>query len=87
MTEHEIRLNWDRALEKAEQEDFTISDKIGWGFSYQDLMVLGCLHEAGLHRRMIEDLLEDCNFHEECSLLENINYDKYRELVNEEYFG
>ena len=67
MTKEEIRLDWNKALSKMDEEP--IAGIIGWGFYLQDLLVLGALHEHGLHREYIEDLLEDCNFHHECALL------------------
>ena len=81
MTEQEVRLNWDAALTKWENEDFSLSYTIGWGFSPQDLLVLCCLHEAGKHQDSIVDLLEDCNFHTECGLLYEGKYDECRKLI------
>ncbi len=72
-----IRLDWDSALEKPD----SLSSKIGWGFTTQDLLVLGALHESNRHRDVIIDLLEDCNFHQECRLLYEGNYKEYRELI------
>lgn len=87
MNENEIRQDWNLALVRAEEKDMPIANKIGWGFSYQDLLVLGCLHEAGRHCGKIEDLLEDCNFHKECSLLHKRHYDIYKAYVFEEYLS
>ena len=39
-------------------------------------MVLYCLHQWNLFREKIEDLLEDCNFHTECGLLNEGKYDE-----------
>lgn len=81
MSEEEIRLDWDYALSLYELGEIGISQTIGWGFTVQDLMVLGFLYEAGKHRDSIIDLLEDCNFHSECSLLDKGMYDKYRSFI------
>ena len=86
MTSTEVRMNWERALTKWEDEDcFPLSQIIEWGFTAQDLFVLCCLHEAGLHRQSIIDLLEDCNFHTECGLLDDRKYDECRELIAKEF--
>lgn len=85
MSEQDIRLNWDEALEYCEKENTLISSKIGWGFYQQDLLVLCCLHEAGRHRQVIEDLLEDCNFHTECGLLADGEYDECRKVIIDDY--
>lgn len=74
-----IRLDWDYALGHI----MDIGSKIGWGFTTQDLLVLGALHEMGLHREEIIYLLEDCNFHSECSLLDAGEYSEYRKLIFE----
>lgn len=81
MTKEEIRMNWKLALKS---QDF-ISSIIGWGFYLQDLIVLGALHKHGDFREKIEDLLEDCNFHRECSLLSDGKYDEYADYIFEEY--
>lgn len=78
----EIKLNWDEVLGNIEHGD-ELSVDIGWGFTQQDMLVLCCLHEAGKHRQKIEDLLEDCNFHTECGLLNEGKYDECRKVVFE----
>ena len=60
MTEKQIRDNWFSALEKEEY----ISGTIEWAFYMQDLIILGTIHKKGYFRAKIEDLLEDCNFHQ-----------------------
>ena len=84
MTEQEIRMNWDEALSKWEKCEIEISSTIGWGFYPQDLMVLCCLHEAGRHQQSIVDLLEDCNFHTECGLIDEGKYDECRKVIFED---
>lgn len=82
MTKEEIRLDWNKALSKMDEEP--IAGIIGWGFYLQDLLVLGALHEHGLHRERIHDLLEDCNFHLENRLLYDGKYEEFREFVFKE---
>ena len=54
-----------------------------WGFSIKQLKRLGTMHrkarEAGDVRAMekIEYRLTDCNFHSECSMLEQGDYEAY----------
>ena len=84
MSENEVRLNWDEALTRWENGEFALSSIIKWGFYPQDLMVLSCLHEAGKHRDSIVDLLEDCNFHTECGLLDEGRYDECRKFIAKE---
>ena len=81
MTKEEIRLDWNKALSKMDEP---IAGIIGWGFYLQDLLILGDLHEHGLHRERIHDLLEDCNFHHENRLLYDGNYEEFREFVFKE---
>ena len=83
MTEVDVRLDWDTALNKV-KNGTKLSGVVGWGFSSQDLFVLCCLHEAGRHREKIEDLLEDCNFHTECGLLCEGKYDECRKVIAED---
>lgn len=78
-----IELDWNAALCGVESGT-ELSADIGWGFTGQDLLVLTCLHEAGLHREKIEDLLEDCNFHAENEFLREGNYAKCREFIFKE---
>lgn len=81
MSEDEVRLDWNTALNNCDNEP--LSPIIGWGFTQQDLLVLCCLHEADKHREVIENLLEDCNFHTECGLLSECKYDECRRLIFE----
>lgn len=81
MTEQEVRANWDDALIRWESGEIALSSVIGWGFTTQDLLVLTCLHEAGMHRDSIVDLLEDCNFHTECGMLYDGRYNECREYI------
>lgn len=85
MTEQEVRCNWSEALKRWEKGEFALSGIIGWGFYSQDLLVLGILHKENKYRDSIEYLLEDCNFHYECSLLNAQEYDEYFKSLFEEY--
>lgn len=80
--EIEIRLDWDKALANVEYGT-ELSLPIDYGFTDQDLFVLCCLHEAGMHREKIVDLLEDCNFHTECGLIYEGKYDECRKVIKE----
>lgn len=73
MKEEAIRKDWNAALESV-NDGCSLSALIHWGFSQQDLIVLCALHKAGKHQQKIVDLLEDCNFHTECGLLDAKRY-------------
>lgn len=81
MSENDIRMDWLGALKHMHDNDELISDKIGWGFTTQDLLVLGTLHMLNKYRSTIEYLLEDCNFHTECSLLDKCDYVNYMKEI------
>ena len=81
MTEREIRDDWIGALKEQRIRGLNISSIIKWGFYQQDLLILCDLHEADIEREMIEDLLEDCNFHTECGLLSEKKYDECRKVI------
>ena len=76
----EISWDWDKALTSVKHGD-ELSVDIDWGFTIQDLFVLGSLHEINRHRKKIEELLTDCNFHTECGLLHEHNYKKFKESL------
>ena len=44
-----------------------------------------CSWRDSQEREKIEDLLEDCNFHQECGLLADGKYGEYLDFVFEEY--
>lgn len=81
MNKEIIRLDWANALETYKNNIEAISVALEWGFTCQDLFILGCFHEIGLWRKEIEYLLTDCNFHTECRMLHNGNYKEYKEEV------
>lgn len=57
-----------------------LSHKVRWAFDTEDLMNLMELHRSNKFRKKIEDLLEDCNFHEESGLLSERRYEEYTQL-------
>lgn len=61
-----VRKDWAAAL-RAAKRGSALSSVIKWGFMPGDIKELARLHKANKFRKKIEDLLEDCNFHEECS--------------------
>lgn len=69
----EIRRDFDSALSKV-SSGFELSYPLGFGFFKKDLKILAMLHKEGKHRDKIEQLLTDCNFHNECSQLVEGNY-------------
>lgn len=78
----EIRLDFAAALRNAKRGT-DLSHKLGYGFGSEDLMELMKLHKSNKFRRKIEDLLTDCNFHSECSLLSERKYDEFAKFVAE----
>ncbi len=85
MTEIEIRLDWPAALVNNRDSVGKISSTIEWGFSYQDLFILTDLHEMGFEKETIEYLLEDCNFHKECSLLRLGKHTECRAVIAQDF--
>lgn len=74
MDGQKIREDWIAQLERVDTGS-ELSADIEWAFYPQDLMILTCLHKAGLFRDKIIDLLDDCNFHTEAGLLDEQRYD------------
>lgn len=72
MAEDEIREDWEKALNSMSYSD--IAKEIRWGFFDEDLRELMRLHQANVQREKIEDLLDDCNFHEESGNWSEGNY-------------
>lgn len=72
----EIRKDWAKALEEVGNGK-DLSWDISYGFSKNDISELANLHKMGKFREKIEDLLEDCNFHTECSDFIDGKYDSY----------
>lgn len=76
----EIRLDFAAALRNC-KKGTELSGKLDYGFGPDDLMSLMQLHKANKFRAKIENLLTDCNFHSECSLLSSKEYNKFEALV------
>ena len=83
MTESEVKKDWYSALRDV-RYGVELSKVIGYGFGFQDLIVLGTLHEYNMFREKIENLLEDCNFHTENELLIKGKYNEYFKYVIKE---
>ena len=75
MTESYVRENWADALRHVKRGT-ELSSIIHYGFNNNDLVELTQLHKANKFRQKIEDLLEDCNFHYECGLLNAQRYSR-----------
>ena len=73
MTKAENRTNWAAALESA-KDSSTLSARIGFGFTKDDLRELVALHQAGKYQEKIEALLVECNFISFCCCLMNKEY-------------
>lgn len=54
-----------------------LSGVLGWSFSDDDLTNLAKLHKSNRFRKKIEELLTDCIFHYECSLMSSKDYSKW----------
>ena len=64
----DIRLDFASALRNAKHGS-DLSSMLDYSFSDEDISELAKLHKANKFRKKIEDLLTDCNFHSECSLM------------------
>lgn len=73
--------------EEREKYVYRPNRKCGWGYGYDSLMKLLKEHQKADKRMkiLIEDRLEDANFHAECGLLANGDYEGYIELVRKDY--
>lgn len=73
----DIRLDFKSALENVEH-GYDLSEILHYGFNDEDIHNLAIIHKDNPElREKIEDLLEDCNFHTECSDFNDGNYDDY----------
>lgn len=99
MTAEKIRADFKSALDTVKKSPYgdywdvgDISEKLGFGFSDEDLKNLAILHrDHPEYRDKIFSLLEDCNFHTENADFEAGRYEKYisdkteeREKVSDE---
>ena len=71
-----VRNNFAAAL-RSIKKGSELSELIGWGLSKKDIKELAKLHKANRFRKKIEDLLEDCNFHYECSKFAHKEYAEF----------
>ena len=73
--------------EEREKYVYRPNRKCGWGYGYESLMKLLKEHQMADKRMkiLIEDRLEDANFHAECGLLAKGDYEGYIELVRKDY--
>lgn len=72
----EIRKDFATALRNVKNGS-ALSGVLGYSFSNEDIVNLAKLHKANKFRKKIENLLEDCNFHYECSLMISKDYSKW----------
>ncbi len=70
-----IRKDFAAALKSVKHGD-DLSGRLDWSFSPRDISELAKLHKAGKFRKKIEDLLTDCNFHSEYSMMTAKQYDE-----------
>ena len=61
--------------------------KHSWGFTRNRLLATMRMHKKGdeVMKLLMEDRLEDANFHDYCGALADRNYDKFMEILNKEY--
>ena len=73
--------------EEREKYVYKPNKKCGWGYGYESLMKLLKEHQMADKRMkiLIEDRLEDANFHAECGLLAKGDYEGYIDLVRKDY--
>ena len=73
--------------EEREKYVYKPNKKCGYGYGYNSLMKLFKEHQKADKRMkiLIEDRLEDANFHSESSLLSQCKYDEFIELVRKTY--
>ena len=79
---HEITKDlqaWENNFTKENYSTAELSNAIDYAFSDKDIAYLAYLHKNSdkTIRRRIEDLLDDCNFHTECSDFQDNKYDCY----------
>lgn len=73
--------------EEREKYVYKPNKKCGWGYGYESLMKLLKKHQKADKRMkiLIEDRLEDANFHSESGLLSEGKYDEFVDLVRKTY--
>ena len=70
------RSNWKNALYNVKKGS-ELSGIIGYSLNENDIRTLARLHKSNKFRRKIEELLTDCNFHEECYNFQSKKYAEY----------
>lgn len=73
--------------EEREKYVYKPNKKCGWAYGYDSLMKIMCEHKKANKRMQIllEDRLEDANFHSESGLLSEGKYDEFVDLVRKTY--
>lgn len=71
-----IRRDFDSAL-RSVKDGTELSGILDWSFREKDIAELARLHKARKHRKKIEELLTDCNFHYECGKLIAGEYEEF----------
>lgn len=74
-----IRVDFEKALNSVQRGE-QLSGILSYSFSDKDIKNLALLHKANKCRRKIEDLLDDCNFHQEAGDFKEGKYDEYLKL-------
>ncbi len=85
LSPEEIRSDFAGALNLVEH-GYELSGILEYGFSDEDICNLAMIYKNDMrndYRNKILELLEDCNFHTECSDFLEGNYDKYIKECNE----
>lgn len=71
-----IRRDFDSAL-RSVKDGTELSSDLDWSFREKDIAELARLHKEKKHRKKIEELLTDCNFHYECGKLIAGEYEEF----------
>ncbi len=72
----EVRKDFDFALKNCKRGT-ELSKVLGYSFSDEDISNLAKLHKENKHRKKIEDLLTDCNFHYESGCFADHQYNEF----------
>lgn len=78
MYEDDVRSDFGSAFEQIQHGE-SLAGLLNWGLGTDDISALAILHRDGDEELQgkIEDLLEECNYHEENADFQEGNYDKY----------
>lgn len=80
--EIDIHRDWSSAF-KSVKDGSDLSGPVRYSFYQSDLYEFVRLHKANRFRKKIEELLTDCNFHGESSMLSSGMYDECLKLISE----